>query len=182
MDVYDTNVWIFGLHDLDSRAGDLVQQAIHGDRHVAVDAYIYQEVLENVDDGVSNDEAEDIKNAFVSFVHGSDSIHGPTHEGVEKLDIYEERGRDEIQLIADAVWCQPKDAPIVSLAYTTALRNPGRSTIFSNDGGGDSERGLVDIDFTQFRKPAQEAGKRLQSVNGLREIDVEYVPEPPSVS
>jgi len=182
MDVYDTNVWIFGLSDIDSRAGQLVQQAIHGDRHVAVDAYIYQEVIQNLDDGVSVDESEDIKNAFATFVHESDSIYGPTHEQVENLDIYEERGRYETYLIADAVWCQPKDAPIVTLAYKTAVSNEGKSTIFSNDGGNGGERGLVDIDFTKFRQPVQNGGRRHQTVNGLREIDIEYVPEPPSVS
>lgn len=182
MDVYDTNVWIFGLSDQDSRAGQLVQQAIHGDRHVAVDAYIYQEVLQNIGDGVSNNEREDIKNAFATFVHKSDTIYGPTHEQVDEVDIYDERGKYETLLIADAVWCQPKDAPIVTLAYRTALSNEGESTIFSNDGRGSSERGLVDIDFSEFREPAQKSGRLYQTVNGLREITTEYVPEPPSVS
>lgn len=182
MDVYDTNVWIFGLHDPDSRAGHLVQQAIHGDRKVAVDAYIYKEVIRNIGQGLSSENATEVTNAFATFVEKSDTIQGPTQERVGKINIDDIRADCRVRLVGDAIGCQAKDAPVVELAYALAVDRDGRPTIFTNDGKGDSNRGLVDVDFGEYEEVVRQRGELPNRANPLGLIDTEYVPEPTSIS
>jgi predicted nucleic acid-binding protein len=48
MDVFDSNIWIFGLTQTCEEAVSLVNKAIESAYHVGVGAYIFEEVMHNL--------------------------------------------------------------------------------------------------------------------------------------
>lgn len=185
MDVYDTNVWIFGLTTNDTRASQLIEQVVAGDRHVVINAYIYKEVVRNLYAGADSDYADQAINSFAEIVFDSDYVDSPTHEDVASISVPEVRSSRRVCMIAHAIGCQPKDAPVIEAAYRRANQLQEQPTIFTNDGkSDDKEDGLVNVDLHRFREtdPATEAigdgGYNPTQTNPLGLIQTEFVPEP----
>lgn len=117
VDVFDSNVWILGFTESAPRPRTLVEEAIDGERVVALDAYIYQEVFDAFERQLSGRLHDRVKANFAEVVADSDSIVMPDPARVEDVHVEAVREETEIQLVARLLDCQPKDAPVVVLAY-----------------------------------------------------------------
>lgn len=118
MDVLDTNLWIRALTA--DEYGDSVLETVLADpnRTVRISAYIYREVVRNLDRvEKSRPEIDRLKTRFVELVHDSDSVHSPSRAEIEQLDLRETRSRRSVVTLAAGFDIQPKDAPVLSFGY-----------------------------------------------------------------
>ena len=155
MDVFDTNIWVFGITETAPEPVRLLREAENGDRRVVLDAYIYEEVREALNRATSVP-ARDVEATFENFatrVVNSPYIDGPGYEAVQQMNLGLVRESPEANLLGDALGIQAKDVPILRLAYEWRHREP---TIYTNDRS-----------FSQFNPAAY----------NLPEIAMEYVPQ-----
>lgn len=135
MDVYDSNIWIHGLVGNCEEAIALIDEVINNPVHVAVNAYIFDEVMQNLTRADLSQEAIDsAQTEFATMVHGNHTIHGPTQQQIEQMDV-EVRCRDpRVQMMGDAFGIQPKDVPILVFAHQLAQQpNASVTTIHTAD-------------------------------------------------
>lgn len=154
MDVFDSNIWVFGISEAAPRPTQLVEEAENGDREVAVNAYIYEEVLEAFDRSthVPQEKVDQTKTNFATRIAKAVTIHEPSQEEVQYIDVDATREAPIVQLLGYLLNIQPKDVPVFVLAYRWKHRNP---TIYTNDG---------------------EFAKLNPSNFGLPEITIQHVP------
>ncbi|QLC35779.1 hypothetical protein EFA46_016100 (plasmid) [Halarchaeum sp. CBA1220] len=155
MDVFDTNIWVFGITETAPEPVRLVEEAESGDRRVVLDAYIFEEVREAFgrSKSVPDSDVEATVENFATRVVNSPYIDGPSTEEVRQMDLGLVRESPETNLLGDAIGIQAKDVPILRLAYEWRHRDP---TIYTNDRS-----------FSQFDPSAY----------NLPEISMEYVPQ-----
>lgn len=116
LEIYDSNVWILGFTQSNTTCSGYVQEAIRGERLVAMNAYIYQEVFDAFGRILDGEEHDRTKQNFATAVHESNGITMPDPDRVADLDVASVRGETELKLIARLLGCQVKDAPLAVLA------------------------------------------------------------------
>lgn len=130
MDVFDSNVWIYGLTHTCDEAVALVDEVIDTRRNVRVSAYIFEEVMQNIQR--SNHDREVIDRAlndFAQMVHGSPAIHNPTQQEVREMDLAVHREGPRIAAMAMMLGIQEKDVPIVVCAIQCAQQRPDSTIV-----------------------------------------------------
>lgn len=144
MDVYDSNIWIFGLTRTCAQAVDLLEEAIYGNRQAGVSAYIYDEVMINLQRSEHSQEVIDrAQTRFAEILHGNPSIHGPSEEEIAQMNVDAIRSDPTVQTMGTALGIQPKDVPVVVFAQQCATSNRGQ-------GGQTTTIYTADYEFGQF--------------------------------
>jgi len=155
MDVFDSNIWVLGITEAHPRATALVNEAEAGDRRVALDAYIFEEVREafHRSDHVDAADVERTISNFAIRIAKPPSIVEPDQSAVEEMDIHAVREAPPVNLLGHLLDIQPKDVPVFCLAYRWKHQRP---TIYTAD---------------------ESFAKLDPSAYGLPEIALEYVPQ-----
>jgi len=123
MDVFDSNVWIYGLTKTCAQASNYVDQVIRHDRRVAVSAYIYDEVMRNLDRSQhGHEEIDRVKTRFAEILYDNGRIEAPSDEEVRAMDIDEMRSDPAVQAMGAGFDIQPKDVPILVFASQVSNR------------------------------------------------------------
>jgi len=118
VDIFDSNIWIYALTRECDPAEQLVQDVLLGNRTVGMNAYIFEEVIQNLESADQPRELIDrAQTRFSEVVHGNINIDGPGRESVSKMDLTAARNRTDSQMLGEALGIQPKDVPIVAAAY-----------------------------------------------------------------
>jgi hypothetical protein len=121
MDVFDSNIWIFGLTQACEEAVSLVDRAIDTAYHVGVSAYIFEEVMHNLQRSSHDQEIiERVQTRFADIVYGNPTIHGPTQAEIQEIDLDMVRRDPRIQAMGEAFDIQNKDVPIIVFARQCA--------------------------------------------------------------
>jgi predicted nucleic acid-binding protein len=140
MDVFDSNIWIYGLTRTCDDAVTLVEEAINTTYHVGVSAYIYDEVMLNLQRSEHDRETiERVQTRFADIVYGNETIHGPTHEEIKQMDVEAWRRDQRVQTMGEILGIQDKDVPIVVYARQCAQNQDSPTVIHT-----------ADHDFSQF--------------------------------
>lgn len=133
MKILDTNLWVFGTLRTNERGETLLDEIERGETLSAISAYIVQEALEAFDrvDGLAPAERDEVKTIFLTRLTRMDGlIAAPTSRDIRDSLLDEHRSGTRTQLLARVLDIQPKDVPIVVLAFEHAEREP---TILTND-------------------------------------------------
>lgn len=142
--VLDTNIWVYAFTGKNSTAMQLVEQAVSGNTETVVDTYLYWEVINALGNSevLSKREITKAQDRFGEFVWGNvPSVQNAVDEGLitEYSDVNEItdgieaiRARRHNRMLGKICDIQPKDAPIVALAFEFRAENP---TIYTNDSG-----------------------------------------------
>lgn len=133
MKILDTNLWVFGTLGTKDRAGSLLDSIEHGDTTSAISAYMIQEALDAFDrvPGLSTTERDELKTVFLTRLpRMTGLIEAPSSRDVYPALLEERRSGPRTRLLAAVLDVQPKDVPIVVLAFRHAERRP---TILTND-------------------------------------------------
>lgn len=133
MKILDTNLWIFGTLGTHERAVDLLAAIDRAETTGALDAYIVQEILDAfaTPGMLTPIERDRVQTAFLERLPGMIGlIEAPSHRDIAADVVQNRRQATEIQLLAQILDIQPKDVPILVLAYRHADRKP---TILTND-------------------------------------------------
>lgn len=131
MDVYDSNVWVWGLTEKAPAAVEKIDEVRAGDRYVGISAYIHGEVTEAFNRAASaeNSEIREMKREFNVIVAKRHNVEFPGHEAIGSMDIHEVRRQQPIRLLASAWGIQAKDVPIIMFAEELS----GETTVFTTD-------------------------------------------------
>ncbi len=154
MKILDTNLWVFGTLGTNDRAERLLDDVERGETVSAINAYMVQEALDAFDrtPGLTARERDELKTLFLTrLTRMIGLIEAPSSRDFADSLLDERRANVHTQLLARVTGVQPKDIPIVVLAFEHRDRGP---TIFTND-----------VDFAAFT-PAE---------HDLSEIALEYV-------
>lgn len=133
MKILDTNLWVFGTLGTHERAVELLAAIDHGETTAALNAYIVQEILDAFATPglLTPTERDRVQTAFLERLPGMIGlIEAPSHRDIAPDIVQHRRQTSEIQLVAQILEIQPKDVPILVLAYRHANREP---TILTND-------------------------------------------------
>ncbi|MCU4802722.1 hypothetical protein OB920_20380 [Halobacteria archaeon HArc-gm2] len=135
MDVYDSNIWIHGLVGGCEEAIALIDEVIHNPVHVGVSAYIFDEVMENLQRADLDQEVIDsAQTEFAAIVHENHTVHGPTQEELRQMDLGVRRRDDRVEMMAEVLGIQAKDVPILVYAHQLAQQpDTPESTIVTAD-------------------------------------------------
>lgn len=152
--ILDSNVWIHGVTVGSGRSQECLQEIIFGTEECAVSPYIHEEVVTNIesDRSVSREQRDRSLEEFAATVYQCDSIYNPDTAAVYELDLEAERTESYYRLIGDLGDIQPKDAPVLTLAYEYLRKQP---TILTDD---ESFAEFAPIEY------------------GVPELSVEYLP------
>lgn len=151
MNVFDSNIWVYGITETAPFPTQLVNEAENGRQQVVLNAYIYEEVREAIhrSKSVPQREVEQTVTNFATRIAKAPTINEPAQENVEAMNLDAVRGSPPTQLLGHLLGIQPKDVPILCLAYRWKHRNP---TIYTNDSGfaalDPSDYGISDITIT----------------------------------
>lgn len=133
MQILDTNLWVFGTLQTHERAERLLEQIERGEVVSAISAYMLQEVLNAFDraPGLSPSERDELKTLFCTRLTGMTGlIEAPSSRDVTESLLYERRSNPRTELLGRALDIQPKDVPILVLAFKHREREP---TVLTND-------------------------------------------------
>ena len=135
MDVFDSNIWIYALTRTCEPAIELVDQAVHTPVHVGVSAYIFDEVMLNLQRSAQpTDVVNRAQTRFADLVYGKHTIHGPTQAEIEQMDVERQRRDPRVQAMGEAFGIQEKDVPIVVYAHQCARTGDSvPTTIYTAD-------------------------------------------------
>ena len=112
MHVLDSSVWIYAITRTCDDAVAVVDQVLDGDLRVAVDAYVFNEVIEGIErSGSTYDAITEAQTRFAEIVHGSPAVQEPTQRRVQALDLDTVRSDERVQLLGLTWDIQPKDVP-----------------------------------------------------------------------
>lgn len=168
--VLDTNIWVYAFTGKNATAMRLVERVVSGNTKTVVDTYLYWEVINALGNskGLSRAEITEAQDQFGQFVWGSTpSIKNEVDEDLiaeyrDATDLAEGiemiRSRRHNQLLGEICDIQPKDAPIVALAFEFREEAP---TIYTNDSGlaewapGDCNLPAIAVEYvsTEQRQP-----------------------------
>lgn len=133
MRVLDTNVWVFGTLGTHERAVTLLDEIESGETTSAINAYMVQEALDAFDrtPGLSATQRDTLKTQFLTrLVRMTGLVEAPSSRDVSSSVLETRRSATRTQLIARILDIQPKDVPILVLAFDHSEREP---TILTND-------------------------------------------------
>lgn len=154
MKILDTNLWVFGTLGTNARAERLLDDIEQGETVSAINAYMVQEALNAFDrtPGLTAEERDELKTVFLTrLTRMTGLVEAPSSRDFADSLLDQRRANVHTQLIARITGVQPKDVPIVVLAFEHRDREP---TICTNDS-----------DFASF-SPAE---------YNLPELAIEYV-------
>ncbi len=115
--VFDSNIWILGITQKNETAEFLVQLVLKKQLKVYVSAYIYDEVFEAFNRSLNGSDVDRMKTKFANLVATAEYVDGPTQSDIERMDLERERNRHSVQMMGRVLDIQPKDVPIVYLAW-----------------------------------------------------------------
>ena len=133
MKILDTNLWVFGTIRTNERAVEELDAIERGETTSAINAYIVQEALAAFDrlQSLSPEERDDAQTLFLTRLSRMTGlIEAPSSRDVAESLLDERRSATHVQLLARVLDIQPKDVPIVVLAFDHYDREP---TILTND-------------------------------------------------
>lgn len=133
MKILDTNLWVFGTLETNDRAAQLLDDIERGETVSAINAYMVQEALNAFDrtPGLSAREQDELKTLFLTrLTRMTGLIEAPSSRDFADSLLDERRASVRTQLLARITGIQPKDIPIVILAFKHRDREP---TIHTND-------------------------------------------------
>jgi hypothetical protein len=131
--ILDTNLWVFGTLQTNDQAVDLLAEIARGETTSAINAYMVQEALAAFDrtQSLSPTDRDAVKTMFLTrLTRMTGLIEAPSSRDVSDSLLQEQRSAPAIQTPARVCGIQPKDAPILVLAFEHHDRTP---TIFTND-------------------------------------------------
>lgn len=155
MKILDSNLWVFGTLQTNDRASELLDEIDHGETTSAISAYMIQEALAAFDrtPGLSPAERDRVKTAFLTrLTRMTGLIEAPSSRDANASLLDEQRSAPAIRTLARVCGIQPKDAPILVLAFKHRDHIP---TILTND-----------VSFAEFEPAA----------HSLPELTIEHVP------
>lgn len=135
MDILDTNLWVFGTLGTHDRAAAWLDEIETGERISAISSYMVQEALRAFErvPGLSATARDSFQTEFLTRLTRMDGlVDAPASRDVYPSLLDERRTRTQTQLLARVLDIQPKDVPIVTLAFDHRTREP---TILANDAG-----------------------------------------------
>jgi predicted nucleic acid-binding protein len=120
--VLDSNVWIIATIEASPEHVAIREEIARGAERAAVSAYIYNEVVANIqeDPNVSGADRGETVSDFTNFILTSPYVDVASQAELEELGLGEVRAHPANVTLGRAFGIQPKDAPIVSLAITHA--------------------------------------------------------------
>lgn len=133
MHILDSNLWVFGMLRTNERARTLLDEIDRGETTSAINAYIVQEVLAAFGrvQGLTPAERDEYRTLFLTrLARMTGLLEAPSQRDAARLSLEDRRRATEIQLLAQILDIQPKDVPILVLAYRHADREP---TVLTND-------------------------------------------------
>ena len=133
MKILDTNLWVFGTLETNDRATRLLDEIERGETVSAINAYMVQEALNAFDrtPGLTATERDELKTLFLTrLTRMTGLIEAPSSRDVADSLLDEKRANTQIKLLARVTEVQPKDIPIVVLAFEHRDRG---ATILTND-------------------------------------------------
>ncbi len=133
MKILDTNLWVFGTLGTNDRAKRLLDDIERGGTVSAINAYMVQEALNAFDrtPGLTVRERDELKTLFLTrLTRMTGLIEAPSSRDFADSLLDERRANVHTQLLARISGVQPKDIPIVVLAFEHRDREP---TVVTND-------------------------------------------------
>ena len=133
MKILDTNLWVFGTLGTNDRSAQLLDEIERGETISAINAYMVQEALNAFDrtPGLTASDRDELKTLFLTrLTRMTGLIEAPSSRDVADSLLDERRSNTHTQLLARITGVQPKDIPIVVLAFEHCDREP---TIVTND-------------------------------------------------
>lgn len=118
MQVFDSSLWLAALLT-DSAAPDaLLQEVLDGNREVAIDSYIHEEVTRNIERADRPRAVrDDAQRTFNDTVADLDNVVFPTYREIGEMNVETVRARPEVTLLHEILGIQSKDVPIVVFAH-----------------------------------------------------------------
>lgn len=133
MKILDTNLWVFGTLRTNERARKLLTEIERGEETSAISAYMVREALDAFDrtDSLSASERDTVKTAFLTrLTRMTGLVDAPSSRDASESLLQERRSASAVRLIARICEIQPKDVPILLLAFEHRDREP---TILTTD-------------------------------------------------
>jgi predicted nucleic acid-binding protein len=131
--ILDTNLWVFGTLQTNERAAELVAAIDRGEVTSAINAYMVQEALAAFDrtESLSTADRDSVKTTFLTrLTRMTGLIEAPSSRDVSDALLQERRSAPTARTLARVCGIQPKDVPILVLAFEHRDREP---TILTND-------------------------------------------------
>jgi predicted nucleic acid-binding protein len=132
MIILDSNLWVFGSLGRNDQAATLLGDIEQGDTVSAISAYMVQEVLNAFarTPSLSSAERDEVQTAFLTRMHQMTGlIEAPSSRDMTDAILTETRTDTYVNFIGQTLTIQPKDVPILILAYKHADREPTILTI-----------------------------------------------------
>lgn len=155
MKILDTNLWVFGTLRTNERAVEILAEIERGETTSAISAYMVQEALSAFDrtESLSATDRDTAKTAFLTrLTRMTGLVEAPSSRDVRDSLVEERRSAPAVRTLARVCDIQPKDVPILVLAFEHRDRDP---TILTNDSS-----------FAEFQSAA----------HSLPEISIEHIP------
>ncbi|AFO55599.1 MULTISPECIES: hypothetical protein [Natrinema] len=133
MKILDTNLWVFGTLGTNDRAERLLAEIERGETISAINAYMVQEALNAFDrtPGLTMTERDELQTLFLTrLTRMTGLVEAPSSRDVTDSLLDERRANVRTQLLARVLTIQPKDVPILVLAFEHRDREP---TLLTND-------------------------------------------------
>jgi predicted nucleic acid-binding protein len=131
--ILDTNLWVFGTLRTNEQAAEWLAEIDRGETTSAINAYMVQEALAAFDrtQSLSSADRDTVKTRFLTrLTRMTGLIEAPSSRDVSDALLREQRSAPAVQTLARVCGIQPKDVPILVLAFEHRDREP---TILTND-------------------------------------------------
>lgn len=135
MKILDTNLWVFGTLGTNDRAERLLAEIERGETTSALNAYMVQEALDAFDrtPGLSPRERDEVKTLFLTrLTRMTGLVEAPSSRDITDSLLDQRRSAVQTCLLARITGLQPKDVPILVLAFQHREREP---MVLTNDAG-----------------------------------------------
>ena len=133
MKILDTNLWVFGTLRTNEQAAEWLAEIDRGETTSAINAYMVQEALAAFDrtQSLSAADRDTVKTRFLTrLTRMTGLIEAPSSRDVSDALLREQRSAPAVQMLACVCGIQPKDIPILVLAFEHREREP---TVLTND-------------------------------------------------
>ena len=108
----------------------LVEKAIESAYHVGVNAYIFDEVMHNLQRSKQSQETiERAQTRFAEIIHDNHTIHGPTQEEISQMDVEAVRRDPKVETMAEVLGIQAKDVLVLVYAHQLVQRQDAPTTV-----------------------------------------------------
>jgi len=131
--ILDTNLWVFGTLRTNEQAAELLAEIDRGETTSAINAYMIQEALAAFDrtQSLSAADRDTVKTTFLTrLTRMTGLIEAPSSRDVSESLLREQRSAPAVQTLARICGIQPKDVPILVLAFEHHDREPA---VLTND-------------------------------------------------